>query len=73
MKLPFTIIEADPLTTLKGPLPLAELRREILEETMPCGRSFTIQYFHQSELVRQDVAIVVEQGVAIGGETGKLT
>jgi hypothetical protein len=61
--------------TIKGDLPLAELRIVKTEEEIPCGKGTATKYFHGDELVRQDYHVLVDadkvQFVA-QGDAGKL-
>jgi len=48
------------ITTTRGELALASLRKETHREPVPCGTAITTKYFAEDgELVRQDVEIQV--------------
>jgi hypothetical protein len=60
--------------TLRGDIPEEELRKHVIEEEFPDGRSVTTQYFaSDGELVRQDVQIELKKGALSGSESGKFT
>ena len=59
------------IVTTDGLLEETDLKVYVKEETVPCGKAQTTSYFVDEcnilRLVRQDIAIVVDEGMLVKG------
>lgn len=55
------------IKTIAGDFDESQLSKTVLMENVPCGKCFTTQYHLNGTMVRQDVKIEVDEGVAVIG------